>query len=849
MGRSRLIPALILFGALAVGYSGPRDSSAGQVRQAEKIVATQKLPQAAIDQNPGALVPDYGKIPLYFIPNQGQVDAEALFYAKTSRYTLWMTNKGLVFDAAIRERDSDNLDWKKRMLTEDPEALLQERLDRETAVNIKRDVSRVVFLGANKQPRLSALEPTENRVNYFIGNDRAKWKTNIPSSRAVLYEDLYPGIDLKVYGVESRVEYDWIIKPGARVEDIRFEYQDVSDSRIDERGDLVVETIFGQLSHHKPISYQWIGVRKVEVLSEFKEVGKNIYGFKVGGYDHAHALTIDPILIYSTYLGGSGDDFATDIAVDKTAAAYVVGYTTSADFPLKGSFQNKNKGNPDVFVAKFAPSGNALVYSTFLGGSSIDEAYGIAVDSSGAAYVTGETWSSDFPLQNPLMSIFIGCCTDVFVTKISPAGNALAYSSYLNAFPGAEGLNYWDRGRDIAVDSSGAAYVTGWTNSTNFPLVNPFQSTASCGVWNGFVTKFTPAGNALVYSTYLGGTLHDGCWGIAVDSAGSAYVTGWTDSPDFPLQNPYQKKLAGEADAYVAKFSPTGNALIYSTYLGGSSMEWPYSIAVDGLGAAYIIGETYSDDFPVKNAFQKARAGNLDLFITKLAPSGLTPVFSTYFGGSYWEEAGDIAVDNNGNVYVTGETGSINFPFQNPYQKITMNGDAFVTKFMPAGNVLAYSMCLGGYERDKGTGVAVDSRGAVYVAGWTHSSDFPLRGPYQKLPKGSWDSFLAKLDFSSPAITLTSPDGGETWKAGSTQTVKWDFTGKTGASVKIELLKGTKANAIIEANAAIGKNGKGSYGWKVPSGQAAGSDYRIRITSARYKTPSDTSNAAFTISH
>lgn len=270
---------------------------------------------------------------------------------------------------------------------------------------------------------------------------------------------------------------------------------------------------------------------------------------------------------------------------------------------------------------------------------------------------------------------------------------------------------------------------------------------------------------------------------------------------------------------------------------------------MDGLGAAYIIGETYSDDFPVKNAFQKARAGNLDLFITKLAPSGLALAFSTYFGGSYWEEAGDIAVDNNGNVYVTGETGSINFPFQNPYQKITMNGDAFVTKFMPAGNVLAYSMCLGGYERDKGTGVAVDSRGAVYVAGWTHSSDFPLRGPYQKLPKGSWDSFLAKLDFSSPAITLTSPDGGETWKAGSTQTVKWDFTGKTGMKVKLELLKGSKPNALIAAGAGIGKNGKGSLKWKVPAGQASGSDYRIRITSAHYKSLTDASNAAFTISH
>ncbi len=846
MGRSRLIPALILFGALSVDHSGSWDSVAGQIQQAKKVVVTQKLPQAAIYQNPGALIPDYGKIPLYFIPNRGQVDGQSLFYAKTSRYTLWITREGLVFDATINKRKTDDLEWKRRMLTEDPDSVLREKMERETEANFNRDVSKVAFLGANKHPRMTALEPTENRVNYFIGNDPAKWQTDIPSSRAVLYEDLYPGIDLKVYGVESRVEYDWIIKPGARVEDIRFEYQDVSDSSIDASGDLIVKTALGEISHHKPISYQWIDGRKVEVSSEFINIGKDAYGFGVGRYDRAHDLVIDPILVYSTYLGGSGDDFATDIAVDSTGAAYVVGYTTSTNFPAKGSFQNKNKGKSDVFVTKFSPSGNALIYSTFLGGNDIDEAYGIALDKTAAAYITGMTYSYDFPIQNAYQGT-IKECPDAFVTKLTPAGNALAYSTYLG---GASE----DRGKAIAVDDTGAAYVTGWTGlyyfywppGNDFPLKNPFQSVFGGGR-DAFVVKFTPEGNDLVYSTYLGTGLADEGRAIAVDGRGCAYVGGYTCSREFPLKTPFQNIFRGYGDAFLSKFSPEGNAVIYSTYLGGAGWDCIYDIALDKAGAAYVTGETFSWNFPTKNAYQKTNEGTLDGFVTKFNPAGNSIAFSTFIGGLWLDQGGQIALDGSGAIYVIGKTGSLDFPLQNPYQKSRGGGDdAFLSKFSPTGT-LAYSTYFGGNGNDRGRGIAIDPNGAVYLTGETYSPLFPLRTPYQKILGGGLDAFVTKLNIPQSAITVRAPDGGEQWRLGTTQIIQWDYTGKAGTSVRIALLKGEKTILVVAPNASIGKNGKGSFTWKIPANLASGEDYTIRITSTRHASLSDTSDAGFYI--
>ena len=379
------------------------------------------------------------------------------------------------------------------------------------------------------------------------------------------------------------------------------------------------------------------------------------------------------MLEYSTYLGGSGVDQGYGIAVDSAGNAYVTGSTESTNFPTANAFQNTFGGGGDAFVTKLNAAGSALVYSTYLGGSDGDFGAGIAVDSAGNAYVTGVTDSTDFPTANALQNTNSGGIADVFVTKLNAAGSALAYSTYL-------GGSDFDSEPNIAVDSAGNVYVTGHTESTNFPTANAFQSTSGGGGGDAFVTKLNAAGSALVYSTYLGGSEAEFGGGIAADSAGNAYVTGTTDSDNFPTANALQPTSGGgtglaDGDAFVTKLNAAGSALVYSTYLGGSDFDYGGGIAVDSAGNAYVTGVTDSDNFPTANAFQSCTYGsNQDVFVTKLNAAGSALVYSTYLGGSLFEDSGDIAVDSAGNAYVTGSTYSTNFPTANALQS-TSGGD------------------------------------------------------------------------------------------------------------------------------------------------------------------------------
>jgi hypothetical protein len=398
-------------------------------------------------------------------------------------------------------------------------------------------------------------------------------------------------------------------------------------------------------------------------------------------------------LIYSTYLGGSDTEFGNGIAVDAAGNACVTGSTGSANFPTKNPLQAALSGAPDAFVAKLNAAGNALVYSTYLGGSGNDSGSGIAVDPAGNAYVTGGTSSTDFPTQNPFQPVFSGGGPfggDAFVTKLNAAGSALVYSTYL----GGSDTNFGDSGRSIAVDASGNAYVTGVTGSTDFPAQNPFQPVFGGSAADAFVAKLNAAGTGLLYSTYLGGSANDSGSGIGVDSAGNAYVTGFTVSTNFPTKNPFQPALNGNScpespcpDAFVTKLNPAGSALVYSTYLGGQGSESVAGIAVDSAGNAYVTGET-EGDFPIKNPLPLPSGSSPDAFVAKFNASGDDLVFSTLLGGSGVDRAFSIAVDASGSVYVTGRTETTDFPTQNPFQSANGGGDcggsvctdAFVTK-------------------------------------------------------------------------------------------------------------------------------------------------------------------------
>jgi hypothetical protein len=463
-------------------------------------------------------------------------------------------------------------------------------------------------------------------------------------------------------------------------------------------------------------------------------------------------------LIYSTYLGGDSDDLGNDIAVDTSGNAYITGTTQSNDFPTEDAFQPNRSSLRDVFVAKVNQTGEALLYSTYLGGSLDDLANGITVDSEGNAYIVGTTVSVDFPTTTGVFEQIQQGAQDAFVSKLDPFGDSFIYSTYL----GGSGDDF---GNGVAVDSSGNAYVTGTTQSGDFPTVNFFDNLLG-GAQDAFVSKLNSTGTApLAYSSYLGGSGNDFGNGIAVDSSGNAYVTGTTQSGDFPTVNFFDNSLGGAQDAFVSKFDPSLSgvaSLIYSTYLGGANDDLGNSIAVDTSNNAYVVGTTLSNDFPIQNAFQAANAGSNDAFVTKLKADGTAPlIYSTYLGGSNNDLGNGIAVDTSNNAYVAGTTLSDDFPVKNPLQP-TRGGDndAFISKFNSAGSVLTYSTYLGGSMDDFGSSIAVDISGNAHVTGTTVSDNFPTENAFQADRGGLQDSFVTKVNAAGDTLIYSSYLGG-----------------------------------------------------------------------------------------
>lgn len=463
-------------------------------------------------------------------------------------------------------------------------------------------------------------------------------------------------------------------------------------------------------------------------------LGARAIGFDLGTYDASRSLVIDPVLSYSTYLGGGGDEQANLVAVDSAGNAYVTGRTASADFPTTSGADSSLGGTQDAFVTKLNATGSALVYSTFLGGSALDDGETLAVDTNRSAYVIGFTRSSDFPTVGAVDSS-LGGTEDAFVTKLNPSG-ALAYSTYL----GGSGV---DEGFGIAVDSAANAYAAGQTFSSDFPTSAGAVDSALGGTDDAFVTKLNAAGSALIYSTYLGGGASEQAGSIALDSASNAYVPGFTTSSDFPTSTgAADTTLGGAQDAFVTKLNASGSALAYATYLGGSASESvPFGIAVDRSFNAYVTSRTFSSDFPTSpDAFDSTLGGTEDAFVTKLNASGSALAYSTYLGGSGTERSFSIAVDD-ARAWVTGRTSSSDFPISGGALDSSLGGnqDAFVSKLNRPGAGLSFSTYLGGSGTEVGVGIALDSASPnpnAYIIGATGSSDFPTT-------PGAFDTTLA----------------------------------------------------------------------------------------------------------
>jgi hypothetical protein len=668
--------------------------------------------QAAAGSNPF-----YGKLELAFERNAGQADKTVEFLSRGSRYTLFLARNEAVIGF--------------------------------TAPNAS--VVRMKLLGQNRHPSVDGLDRLPGSANYLTGSGSAQ-QTDIPRYRKVRYSEVYPGIDVVYHGNGQLLEYDFIVSPGSDPNRIRIGFSGVRSRSLDSAGDLVLQTESDPLLQRKPRAYQNIdGIEKnVDVAYV---ISRDQVRFKIGDYDRTKPLVIDPLLVYSTYFGGSGPDQGNAITVDVEGSVYVTGVTTSLDFPVASGVQMTHAGGTtDAFVFKLDPTGTQVVYSTFIGGSGNDEGHSIAVDSGGNAYITGFTNSNDFPIVNGFQKKR-GGLLDAYVVKLNRAGNQILFSSYI-------GGSIDDRGYGIALDRANNIYITGTASSTDFPTVNAYQRNNAGGFADGFLTKIGPAGN-VIYSTYVGGIGNDNPLGIAVDGNGAAYVTGFTSSPNFPLVNPFQDKFSGITpafgtdDAFVFKMNPAGTALEYSTYVGATSSDEATRIAVDDVGSAYITGFTNSSNFPLVNPFQATIAGTVDAngvlpfdaFVTKLSPDGKSLVFSTFFGGSSTDSGTGIAVDADHNVYISGYTLSFDLPTANQIQGfIGGDRDAFLAKFDPAGNILVFSTFLGGLNADAGISLAVDNAGNAYITGFTDSVDFPNANAVQPNNQGTPDVFVAKLD-------------------------------------------------------------------------------------------------------
>jgi hypothetical protein len=705
----------------------------------------------------------YGALPLNFELNQGQTHQRVNFIARSEGHVLFLTANEIVMaleNPAAHRKGKENRDSRDRGNDFDS----SEKIGRPP-----RSIVRMKLEGANPSPQIEGLDRLATSSNYFTGSDPTTWRTDVPSYARVRYEQVYPGIDMIYYGDQRRLEYDFVVAPGSNPEAIQMRLGGVRNFEITAMGDLLLHTTAGDIRQSKPVAYQEVNGVREEISVDYVPNGAERVGFQLGTYDPAQPLVIDPVLAFSTYLGGSGFDQGYAIAVDSLGNSYVTGQTAAIDFPTTpGAFQT-NYGGGDAFVAKLNPSGTALVYSTYLNGASGN---GIAVDAAGNAYVTGDAGPTSFPttagaFQTGPMGY------DTFVTKLNASGSALVYSARF-------GGNLDDFGRGIALDSAGNAYITGWTvcRSTicTFPTVNAFQPNYAGGTNDAFVTKIDSAGSTLVYSTYLGGgKIINGTedWGeaIAVDSFGSAYVTGYTYAPDFPITGGAFDTTRAGLDAFVTKFTPDGATLVYSTFLGGAGREQGQGIAVDVNGNAYITGVTESFDSPFTSAYEGfpvtagafQTKGSYDAFVSKLNPKGSALIYSTYLGGSAGVDRGwAIALDGAGNACVTGDTASSNFPVSNAIQVMYGGGatDAFVTKLNANGSGLVYSTFLGGNLTDEGRGIAANGGGDVYLTGDTSSANFPTASPLQVNNGGGIgnhdDAFVAKIADIAP-VPLPTP--------------------------------------------------------------------------------------------
>jgi hypothetical protein len=725
------------------------------------LLVTVKINAASPDAATRARIAEVANGPFQFEANRGQVNDAIRFLARGPGCQFFVSPNETVLQ--LNKVDAPSIA---------PHDLTSATTRRTT---FSSQSVRLKFIGANPNAVVAGDGTLPGEINYLIGNDPAKWQTGVPTFQRVRVEALYPGINLIYYGNQHRMEYDLLVAPHVDPAAITFRFDGADKVSLNARGDLILQLGADEICQPKPVIYQTVnGVRK-EIEGSYQFLKGQTYKFQIAKYDPALLLTIDPVLSYSTYFGGSGADIAWAVAVHTNGEIYMAGETLSANLP-KGFGTNYNTyggGNGlhgDAFIAKMNNFGTIL-YRTYVGGNTEDAAFAVAVDGDGDAYLAGYTRSANFPTANAISNTISGSIIpglgvypqDAFVAKLGPFGTNLLFSTYL-------GGSDVDMATGIALDGSGNVCVAGLTFSTNFPTRNAIQ-TNYAGNCDAFVLKIDPTGTNLLYSTFLGGTNKDQALDVAADLAGYVYVTGYTGSTNFPVTNALQSRLNGATnattlfDAFITSVTPAGDAWSYSTFLGGAKNDYGFRLALDNLANVYVTGSTESTDFPgattnMPSYLMKFGTGT-DAFVAKVDPSGTNRLYTFVFGGNGVDIGWDVALDSLGQAHVIGETASTDFPVTNRaglLRAVNSGGqDAFFAQLAAGGNYLMQSAYLGGSAADLGYGIDVDAIGNTYLVGETSSANFPSYFPAQPHSGGGKDAFLAKI-VTEPTLHIGKSD-------------------------------------------------------------------------------------------
>jgi PKD repeat protein len=673
----------------------------------------------------------------YFTENRGQVHGAVRYYSRGNPAVAFRDD-GVMFVVTEADKGGYGEAW-------------PEQTDRFTAVETATTKSFAYMLRFEGASRVVpvGIDRLSFDSNFFFGNDPSNWRTSVPNFMEVAYRNLYDGIDLVYRQGENGVKYEFHVSPGANPAQIEMAYEGIDRLRLDSDGGIIASTTVGDVRDLVPVSYQG----EDEIKCPFSLRGPASFGFACRGRDASRALVIDP-LVYSTFLGGSDMEIPWHIATDPSGSAHIVGFTRSPDFPVTpGAFDvSFNWGAEDGFVAKLNPDGGSLAWATFLGGFDVEWASDVAVDSLGDVYVVGSTRSTDFPVTMGAFDTSFNGLQDAFVARFTRDG-VLIWATYLG---GADS----DQGHAVALDSSGNVVVASMTYSPDFPVTPGAFDTTFNGIEDVYVAKLNPAGNLLLWATFLGGNDDDQIFRITLGADDIVYASGTTWSIDFPVtpgafDTTYN---GGGADAFIAKLDSTGSALVWATYLGGSNQDVGVALVLDGSGNLYVTGGTNSTDFPVTpGAFDTTLGGPWDIFIAKLNSTGSNLLWATYFGGSDSEAGSPSAVLNvAGDICVTGATYSTDFPATPGAFDTTLDGifDGFLARLNPDGTGLLYATFIGGSGGDDVRDMVLDTSGYAYFTGYTGSADFPVTpGAFDTTYNDAGDAFVAKFGPVGPPNT------------------------------------------------------------------------------------------------